>query len=177
MDAKYIQSVYSSFTGTELKNYPLFTFKDQIIYGLKGIKQVRPFYYINYRKNIEANMKHSITWNEYGGKHCENIYTEFVGADLLPNKFGIDKRIVYLSALIRSGELTKLKAQALFEIKPTFDRNKLGEHKALIEVYSSQERGNRADFDHYDFKKYRIIIWMLMKLKIVPYTFYTKYAC
>ena len=34
----------------------------------------------------------------------------------------------------------------------------------------------RYDFDRYDFKKYKAFIWILYKLKVVPYTFYKKYC-
>jgi hypothetical protein len=44
MDAKYIRSVYNKYSGLELHNYPLFTFKDQLFYALIGIKNVRPFH-------------------------------------------------------------------------------------------------------------------------------------
>ena len=51
----------------------------------------------------------------------ENKYTDFVGSYLLPRKFGIDKRIVYLSAQVRSGVIDKedawdvLNAQVIFQ--------------------------------------------------------------
>lgn len=178
MDAKYIESVYNWFTGKKLTNYPLFTFKDQILYALKGIKQIRPFYYITNRDELEREMKKQIRWNDYGAKHCENIYTEFVGSYLLPVKFGIDKRIVYLSALMRSGKITRQESEQSLSVHSIFSINKLGELSQKISYYVSDgDSKQRSDFDRYDFKKYRLVIWMLMKLKIVPFTFYKKYAC
>lgn len=176
MDAKYIQSVYKSFTGKELKNYPLFTFWDQLYYGLKGIKNIRPFHYISDRRRIESEMKELIGWQDYGGKHCENIYTEFVGAHLLPIKFKIDKRIVYLSAQVRSGAKNKQVAREEFRQKSEFDLNKLGSKMAHIKILSESPKRPRTDFDRYDFKKYKGIIWLLMKFNVVPYTFYKKYC-
>jgi hypothetical protein len=114
MDAKYIRSVYNKYSGLELHNYPLFTFKDQLFYALIGIKNVRPFHFKWDRESMEDEMKRFISWQDYGGKHCENVYTEFVGSHLLPNKFGIDKRIVYLSAQVRSGKLKKEEAREIF---------------------------------------------------------------
>lgn len=178
MDAKYISSVYEKYSGKKLENYPLFTFNDQLIYGIKGIKQVRPFYYITNRDVIEIEMKNSIKWNDYGAKHCENVYTEFVGSYLLPKEFEIDKRIVYISALVRSGKLKKEYAEALFEIKGSFDSSKLGEKEKLILDAVKHRLGvfQRSYFDRYNFKRYKFLIWLLMKLKIVPYTFYKKYT-
>lgn len=34
----------------------------------------------------------------------------------------------------------------------------------------------RNEFERYNFKKYRLLIWVLVKFKVVPYTFYIKYC-
>lgn len=177
MDARYIHDVYHQFTGRYLKDYPLFTFWDQIRYALKGIKQIRPFHYGFDRKHYEDRMKKTIGWQEYGAKHCENLYTEFVGYCLLPEKFGIDKRIVYLSAQIRSGDLARKEGAMILQAKTLFDINRMGTLKTLCK----NTVGNgiirpRTDFDRYNFKKWKWAIWMLSKLKVVPYTFYVKYT-
>lgn len=176
MDAKYIQDVYFKYTGKQLENYPLFTFKDQLIYALKGIKNIRPLHYIRERQSLEVEMINYTGWKPYGAKHCENIYTEFVGAHLLPNKFGIDKRIVYLSAQIRSGKLTKEQALGYLEKGTWFDLDKLGELKLRLLKLSKSPIKERTQFNRYNFKRYKFLIWILAKLKVVPYTFYKKYA-
>lgn len=176
MDAKYIQSVYESVCKFKLENYPLFTFKDQIIYALKGIKQVRPFHYGFDRLSVERDMKQAIGWQDYGGKHCENIYTEFVGAYLLPQKFNIDKRIVYLSSQVRSGTITKSEAIEKYQELPTFDWDKLGAAQDDIRTAIRSTIQPRTNFKKYDFKRYKFIIWLLAKCKVVPQTFYIKYA-
>jgi hypothetical protein len=173
MDAKYIQDVYTKYTGLKLKNYPLFTFKDQLFYAWKGIKNIRPFHYNIDRLKLENEMKELIQWRDYGGKHCENVYTEFVGSFLLPNKFGIDKRIVYLSAQVRSGMLTKEQARIIYDEKPNFDTNKIPDE--IIQKVTTK-LGSRGDYERYNFRKYRFFIWILTKLKVVPYTFYIKYC-
>ena len=97
MDAKYIKDVYKKFFNKELKNYPLFEFKDQLHYNKLGIKQVRPFHYQNINRfDLDKKMKKFINYKSYGWKHGENSYTDFIGSYFLPRKFGIDKRIVYL---------------------------------------------------------------------------------
>lgn len=173
MDAEYIRSVYRWYTGKELENYPLFTFKDQIMYSLKGIKNIRPFHYMPFRTLLEKEMIDVCNWRSYGGKHAENIYTEFVGAYLLPNKFKIDKRIVYLSALVRSGKISKEDARAAFNHKESIDLSKF---KDIDFSLITTEMRTHKDFKTYDFKKYRPFIWLMYKMKIVPYTFYKKYC-
>ena len=168
MDAEYIRSVYKWYTNKTLTNYPLFTFKDQIYYTLKGIKQVRPFHYGFNRKEAEDKMTYLCNWKTYGGKHCENIYTAFVGCELLPNKFGIDKRIVYLSAKLRSGLISRKEALKELSQKP--------KHNLKFNFTYPDTIRERSYFGKYNFKKYRILIWLLMKLKVIPFTFYVKYA-
>jgi hypothetical protein len=125
---------------------------------------------------MEEEMKRFISWQDYGGKHCENVYTEFVGSHLLPNKFGIDKRIVYLSAQVRSGKLKKEEAREIFNEKSQFNMSKLGDKETRITKLIGIRKMDRNQFDKYDFKKYRRLIWILTKLKVVPYTFYVKYC-
>lgn len=177
MDARYIQSVYRSYTGLELKNYPLFTFWDQIRYGFKGIKQVRPFHFGDFGYESVLNHLRSIGWQDYEAKHCENIYTEFVGSYLLPQKFNIDKRKVYLSAQIRSGLISKEAAKEKMKSGVVFDTNKLGKMKDYILTLADKSPVNpREKFDRYNFKKWKFVIWLLAVFKVVPFSFYAKYT-
>jgi tRNA(Ile)-lysidine synthase TilS/MesJ len=180
MDSKYIQDVYYQYTGKKLKNYPLISIWDQIYYGLKGIKQIRPFHYqfISDDETRNAIMQQllNIGWKPYAAKHCENVYTEFVGSYLLPNKFGIDKRIVYLSAQVREGMIDKEYARAMMDIKSEFDLNKLGESKERILKLIKSPIRDRNKFNHYNFKAWKPVIWLLATLKVLPWSFYVKYA-
>jgi hypothetical protein len=178
MDAKYIQSVYEWFTCGKLSNFPLFTFWDQIRCAIKGIKQVRPFHYMlpEKRAKLDAEMISHIGWQAYGGKHCENVYTEFVGSYLLPAKFQIDKRIVYLSARVRSGVITRAEAEKEMSMRSDFDFTKLGSDADTIANLIMSDIQPRENFARYNFKRYKFLIWILAKMKVVPWTFYVKYA-
>jgi hypothetical protein len=174
MDAKYIKDIYNKFIKKELLNYPLFTFKDQIYYNSLNIKQIRPFYYKNIdRFKLDEEMKNFIDWKNYGFKHGENIYTDFIGSYLLPKKFGIDKRIIYLSARIRAGLLNKEDARNILNCKSSFDISIIGdEYLNLIDSPII----NRSEYDHYNFKEAKWLIYYLYLSGTVPYTFYIKYS-
>jgi len=57
-------------------------------------------------------------WKDYGGHHHENIFTKFSMSYWLPEKFGIDKRKINLSAQILSGAITR--DDALSELENPF---------------------------------------------------------
>ncbi len=177
MDAKYVQSVYKKWTHKELKNYPLYTFWDQIVSGFLGIKQVRPYHYMPHFNRAEI-LKELIAlgWKDYGGKHNENIYTAFVGNFLLPRKFNIDKRRTYLSAQIREGYITKEYAREILQEPSEFNLDDLGDRQWEILDLVNLRKGKREDYERYNFKKWKPVIWLLWKMGIVAQTFYFKYT-
>lgn len=176
MDAKYVQSVYAAYTGKKLKNYPLYTIWDQIWSGVIGIKQVRPFHFMPYLDRGPILKSIARGWKDYGGKHNENIYTAFVGNYLLPLKFGIDKRRTYLSAQIREGMIDKEYAKEILSTPAHFDLNDLGERKNHILNLIKSPIGNRKDYAKYNFKMWKPVFWLLMKLGIIPKTMFVKYC-
>jgi hypothetical protein len=54
-------------------------------------------------------------------------------------------------------------------------RDSVGSEMCIRDSIGIRKMG-REQFDKYDFKKYRRLIWILTKLKVVPYTFYVKYC-
>lgn len=177
MDARYVQSVYQKWTGTKLKNYPLYTFWDQIMQGILGIKQVRPYHYHPEldRIPILERLK-AAGWQDYGGKHNENVYTSFIGNFLLPRKFKIDKRITYLSAQIREGYIYKEYAREILQQPAEFDLSDLGERESHVLDLVNERIGKRTDYARYNFKRWKPVIWLLSKMNIVPHTMFVKYC-
>lgn len=174
MDSKYVSGIYKKFMKKELVNFPLFTFTDQLHYAKIGIEQVRPYHFKNVnRDKYDEEMKKYIGWRNYGWKHGENKYTDFIGSYLLPRKFGIDKRIVYLSALVRCGKITKEEAWNELNIEPDYDTSLVGEE--YLKLINSKVV-DRDEYDSYDFKKAKWLIYYLYVTRAVPYTFYIKYS-
>ena len=125
------------------------------------------------RYELDEEMKQFIDWQVYGWKHGENVYTDFIGSYLLPKKFGIDKRIVFLSARIRSGLLTKEEANNILNCEACFDTYLVGdEYLDLID----SPIVSRDNYDRYNFKEANWLIYYLYLLGTVPYTFYVKYS-
>ena len=64
---------------------------------------------------MDRILQTELDWRPYGIKHYESIYTRWLQGYYLPEKFNIDQRRAYLSALINSGQV--LREKALEEIK------------------------------------------------------------
>lgn len=179
MDAKYLASVADRFGGG-VKTFPLLTFRKQLYYALIGIRNIRPFYYMNIDTRREMAMLGTVyDWQWYGGKHAENVYTNFVGSYLLPRRFGIDKSILYISARVRSGELDKGYGKYLLEQEPQFsDFKEINERLDMNVEAVFPARRDHYDFDSYHskFRKWRSVFWVLMKLRVFPRTFFVKYC-
>ena len=112
-DHKQLNYIHNKFgNGVELKTYPFLRNSDIIYYGyVKGKKEIRPYYFINYHKyKAKEFLNKEYNWQDYGGHHHENIFTKFAISYWLPRKFGIDKRMINLSAQVISGVITRKKA-------------------------------------------------------------------
>jgi hypothetical protein len=178
MDARYVKSVYKRWIGKELKDFPMIGFWQQMF---QRTKQFRLLYYVDYNPGKEkSRLIATYGWEDYGEKHSENIYTWFIGAYLLPVKFGIDKRITYLSARIRSGEISKKEGLRIISTPVIYDGDTFIMKRFNLSWLTVM---NAPIDDHYSYKtyhsmfiKYRWIMWVLMKLSVVPYLFYKKYC-
>jgi N-acetyl sugar amidotransferase len=116
-DARQLLYILKKFEKIKLKSFPYYTIFQFIRFGyLKKIKMLRPYYYLDYEKRkAQEFLKNEYGWEYYGGHHYENIFTRFAISYWLPEKFGIDKRIITLSALVMNGEISR--EQALDELK------------------------------------------------------------
>jgi N-acetyl sugar amidotransferase len=120
-DAKQLLYIHRTFgSGIRLKTYPLLTLPRMIYSGLvRGIRDVRPYYYLSYQKQEAKKMlMETYDWKDYGGHHHENLFTKFTMAYWLPQKFGIDKRKINLSAQVLSGAITR--EEALAQLRAPF---------------------------------------------------------
>ena len=141
-DGRFIKDVNKKFgKNSNLKKFKNLSLFNIIYYNIfKKIKIIRPLNYLDYNKQeIKKFIKKELDWKDYGGKHYESIYTRFVSSYWCYEKFGIDKRIIEYSALIRSGQMTKEDA-----------RNKLMERPFPKE---KAERDIKVVLDKLDFTK------------------------
>ena len=179
MDAKYIRSVYKRYTGKKLKTFLNYTFWNQLKGAFMGIRQIRVFHYHHVTDYEKRETMRFFGWLDYGAKHGENIYTKFIGYYMLPKKWNIDKRRVYLSAQIRSGMITKEQAKERLkeEVEMDIDFDEI-ERRTGVRVSDAllAEKQTYKDFDHYNFKRWKPVLWVMVKLGLTSYNFYKKYT-
>ena len=129
---RYIHKRFGS--GISLKTYPMLTLSRMAYSGLvKGVKDIRPYYYLDYKKqDARQLMMDSYGWRDYGGHHHENLFTKFAMAYWLPRKFGIDKRKINLSAQVLSHAITRDEAIAQLA-QPFAPEAELEETRAYVQ--------------------------------------------
>ncbi len=189
MDPLYVKDVHKKFGQLKkFKSFPHMTFFKLLRYVfVERIREIRLMEYIDYNKKmVDAELQREVGWQYYGGHHHENVYTKFFQSYLLPKKFNIDKRKTELSALIRSGQMSREEAIHELTSSPyeydekvvTYTINKLGlSQKEFDEIMQLPIKS------HDDYATYLPLMRMLRfpikwaaRLKLVPHILYLKYA-
>lgn len=187
IDGGYIQDVHSKYGKVKMKTFPNMTFYKFLYWTIfKRIKKIRPLWYINYsKKDAQSYLFKEFGWEYYGGHHLENRMTAFNHSFYFPVKFGVDQRNNTLSALCRSGKITREQALAEYASPPHLEDNLLDYFKKRLEisdedfdkVISGPSRSFR-DFKTYKkkFERNRWLFFILYKLNLVYKSFYIKYC-
>ncbi len=112
LDFKNIKSINSRFGGKKIKTFPGMSLVKYIYYRTcTKIKPIDVLNYIDYDVDqAKSEMEENMSWQYYGGKHHESIFTKFYQAYILPEKFGVDKRRAHYSTLICSGNMNRVDA-------------------------------------------------------------------
>lgn len=187
MDAKYIQSVQRQYGTQRLKTFPNLWLASFIKWtGIKGIKKIRPLYYMDYQKKEAMNLlTEKLGWVWYGGHHLENRFTAFYHTYFLPQRFGIDGRLLGYSALVRSGQMTREEGLELIKEPQRFDpeivemvKKRLGFSDEEFDLLMHLPKRTYREFKTYKqtFERLRWFFWLLYKADRVPKSFYMKYT-
>jgi len=78
---------------------------DQFFFGIRWV----PFLdYLPYNKfSALQSLEGKYGYKPYPYKHYESIFTRFYQGYILPQKFGVDKRLLHLSTLVVSGQISR----------------------------------------------------------------------
>jgi N-acetyl sugar amidotransferase len=189
MDPLYVRNVHKKYGKIKkFRSFPHMTLSNLLYYLIvKRITEVRLLELIDYKKKeIDSFLEKELNWMYYGGHHHENLFTRFFQSYYLPTKFNIDKRKTELSALIRSGQISR--EDALTEIT----RHPYQYDEKNVEYVVNKLGLTKEEFDiilrapvksHDDYRTFLPLIRFLKepirlftKLRLLPYILYLKYA-
>jgi hypothetical protein len=141
-DGQYIRDIHKKYGSMSINSYPLMTLRRFIASAmLHPVSFIRPLWYLNYSKRDARQLLTSnYSWQYYGGHHLENRMTAFYHTVYLPRKFNADMRINSVSALVRSGELTRAEGLAVLS-------EPVQSEPGLIEYFCNRLRIDAAEFD------------------------------
>jgi N-acetyl sugar amidotransferase len=186
-DGKYISDIHKKYGNVKMKTFPNLTFwqflKWAIIYRQKFI---RPLWYIDYSKSeAKIVLAEKTGWKDYGGHHLENRSAAFFHRVYQPNKFKTDNRNWTLSALVRSGKISRKEAieeymSPIGDVKDLeeYVMKRLGLSKEEYERIMHSKPKSFRDFNTYKrrFEILRPLFYLLAKGNLVPTSFYLKYC-
>lgn len=121
-DNKQLRYIHKKFGEHKLVTFPRLSYYKIFYAGfVRKIRDIRPYYYLDYKKKEAREfLEKEFKWEYYGGHHHENLFTKFAFSYWLPKKFGIDKRKINLSAQIMNGEVKREEAFNIIS-KPFYD--------------------------------------------------------
>lgn len=117
MDGKNVRSIAQNFGVTHLSSLK-FRSNSRHIWETRIYESFRvlsPLARYEYSETAAKLVLSKIfKWQDYGGKHRESIFTEFLQEVYFPIRFGIEKSRWHLSDLIHNGEISYLEAKSRF---------------------------------------------------------------
>jgi hypothetical protein len=129
-----LRAIHDRFGKLKIETSPTISLWKLSYYSIiKKIRIFRILDYVNYnKKEAKEFLKKEFGWKDYGGKHCESVYTRFFIGYVLPKKFGFDRNRAWMSTLILSGQMTR--DEALNELAQGFysSKKELEEEKDYV---------------------------------------------
>ncbi|KKQ48578.1 MAG: N-acetyl sugar amidotransferase [Candidatus Shapirobacteria bacterium GW2011_GWE1_38_10] len=123
-DLRFIKAVYKKITDGKLRGLPVISLIKEQYYRLwKQIKIFRILDFLDYNMELATSeLQKEYSWQSYGEKHCENIFTWWYQNYYLFEKWGIDKRKAHLSSLVVSGQMKRKRAMDLLAECPVYPK-------------------------------------------------------
>ncbi|MCX7649942.1 MAG: N-acetyl sugar amidotransferase [Flavobacteriales bacterium] len=153
-----IKAIHKRFGSRPIKTFPKLGLVRKYFWDkFYKIKYIPILDYVPYdKKAAKEIISKELGWREYGGKHHESTFTKLYQTVILPEKFGIDKRVAHFSTLICAGQMTREEALQELE-KPVIEPK---ERESLIRFACEKFEFTREEWEE------------IMKAEPVPHTFY-----
>ncbi len=134
LDKKNIKNIQKKFGTMPIKTHPIMGVWQFVYYEyIRKIKWVHFLNYCDYNKQQALDiLQESVNYKPYPYKHYESVFTRFYQGYILPHKFGVDKRLVHLSTLIVSGQMTRTQALEYLATPPYPNREQEAQDKEFV---------------------------------------------
>lgn len=119
-DRRNIKNIQRRFGTVPISTHPLISVLDFALYEFLHRIHWTPFLdYFDYRKDTAVEeLSREVGYRPYPYKHYESIFTRFYQGYILPRKFGVDKRLLHLSTLVVTGQMSREEALMLLSRSP-----------------------------------------------------------
>lgn len=116
-DVRNLKAIHSRFGSRPLRTLPTASTLQLLWWRrVRGLDAINILDLIEYdRSEAQARLVAEVGWRPYASKHHESVFTRFYQTQVLPLKFGIDKRRAHLSALVNAGEVDREQALRALE--------------------------------------------------------------
>lgn len=165
-DLRMLKDIHRKFGKGKLKTYPLCgMFRKRFYYRyIRGMKEIHPLNMIPYEKeDAIRTLKEKYDWEKYENKHYENIFTRFYEGYWLPKKFGYDKRRIYLSNMVLTGQMTREQALEELSRSPYSEKDALEDLEYVAKKLSIKREDiiDLMEGEKKTFKDYKNSAWLL----------------
>ncbi len=188
MDGLYLKDIHTKHGNGNLQKFDNFTLKDLFKFQFyKRIKTVLPLNYVEYDdEKVKSTLKNELGWMYYGGHHHESLLTKFIVSYYLPKKFGIDRRRTGMSAMVRSGKLSRDKGLKILSKFPELEDeenlknyilDKLDISNDEFSIILKKENKNFRNYKSYYsyLSKFSYFARICYKLNFIPKILYLRY--
>lgn len=140
-DLRHIQAIYQRAYGHKLTGLPTISLPQYLWYRFgKRITITNLLDYYEYdRRGAIALLAEKYGYQDYGEKHCENLFTSWFQSFYLPTKWRLDKRKPHYSSLINSGQMTKKDALEELAHAPIYPEFGIEER---VRIYQPREHSD-----------------------------------
>lgn len=145
--------------GVDLETFPLYTNWQFLSDSHRGIRWEPFLDFFEYdRAKVLHQLQEKFKYRPYPYKHYENVFTRFYQGFILPSKFGVDKRLTHLSALVCTGQLSRQEAERIInesspypsaselELDRVYFLKKMEWEPAKLEDYLNRPRREHDEF-------------------------------
>lgn len=133
-DRRNIRNIQRRFGTLPIRTHPLISVLDFARYEFVHKIHWTPFLdYFDYRKTQAVEeLSREVGYRPYPYKHYESIFTRFYQGYILPRKFGIDKRLLHLSTLVVTGQMTREDALMMLKGSPYTDEKLMQQDREFV---------------------------------------------